>query len=48
MIIFTIFDKKKKKQFAKVFESPYFANMYRNRVDHSTRFEILKVVYDIV
>lgn len=48
MIIFTIFDKKKKKQFARTFDSPYFADIYRNRVNRSTRFEILKVVYDIV
>lgn len=48
MIIFTVWDNKKKNNFVKVFESPYLANRYRNRVDHSTRFNIRKVVYDYV
>lgn len=48
MIIYTVFDNKKKKQFVMVFEIPYFANLYRDKVEHSTRFKILRVIHDYV
>lgn len=48
MIIFKIFDRRKNTIFTKVFDSPYNAEKFRNRINHSKRFSLVHAIYDFI
>lgn len=48
MIIYTVLDKFKNTSFTKNFDSPYKAEKFRKRIDNSKRYNIVRIIYDIM